>query len=210
MANLHQLGLQPELRDVFILLEKWRIGLRQRRCRLWNRGSALAERDWLAEAIGSCLARTRGLVAVYTPEGVASGVSETIVRSINAAEPSTPPKAILVSRDVHDQSDQNCLRLSPHAAICVYYRDESGVAVVDGRHPDLASFVQTFIEGGPDGPRGNQGPHLWIMLRVRHWIWFSTPQVCGTPLWTSIPSLDFTRRSLSSWPKHTRSLLREH
>ncbi|TQJ50193.1 hypothetical protein [Phycicoccus sp. SLBN-51] len=98
----------------------------------------------LGTALGQCLARDGGLTAAYLPDGVPLSTAEAVVRSANSAQPSSPPYAILVSSlgDLHD--DPTCPRVTPQGAI--RYRQGDRLAVVLGRHPDLASFVQAFRE----------------------------------------------------------------
>lgn len=101
--------------------------------------------DLLGEVIGTRLAQMPdGLAAAYLPEGLPDASAESIVRAANAARPQSPPFAILVTLAVQNTSDQECLRLSPQSAI--RFRHGNRLAVVQGRHPDLASFVQTFRE----------------------------------------------------------------
>jgi hypothetical protein len=100
--------------------------------------------DLLGEALGLCLARVEGLSAAYLPEGLLEGAAESLVRAANQANPQAPPFSILVTLAGHDISDPTCLRLSPAEAI--RYRQGNRLAVVQGRHPDLASFVQAFRE----------------------------------------------------------------
>lgn len=101
-------------------------------------------KELLASALGLCLARLNTLNAVYVPEGVPEPTAAAIVRIANSRRPGNPPFAILVSMDPEDLSDRSCLRLTPQTAI--QYRQDDRLAVVVGRHPDLASFVQAFRE----------------------------------------------------------------
>lgn len=101
-------------------------------------------KELLARALGLCLAQLNTLNAVYIPEGVSESAAAAIVRTANSRKPSTPPFAILVSMDPEDLTDGSCLRLTPQTAI--QYRQDDRLAVVVGRHPDLASFVQAFRE----------------------------------------------------------------
>jgi len=70
--------------------------------------------------------------------------AESVVRAANTSRPQSPPFAVLVTLADPDTSDPDCLRLSPQEAI--RYRHGNRLAVVHGRHPDLASFVQAFRE----------------------------------------------------------------
>lgn len=101
-------------------------------------------KELLANALGLCLAQVNTLSAVYVPEGVPESTAAAIVRTANSRKPSSPPFAILVSMGTEDLSDELCLRLTPQTAI--QYRQDDRLAVVVGRHPDLASFVQAFRE----------------------------------------------------------------
>lgn len=98
----------------------------------------------LARVLGRLLANEDALTAAYLPHGVSERMGEDIVRAANRVRPATPPFAILVAAGGDDFSDPNCLRLSSQSAI--QYRQGSRLAVVVGRHPDLASFVQAFRE----------------------------------------------------------------
>ncbi|WP_336716275.1 hypothetical protein [Arthrobacter sp. USHLN218] len=101
-------------------------------------------KELLANALGLCLARLNTLNAVYIPEGVSESAAAAIVHTANFRRPGKPPFAILVSMEPEDLSDECCLRLTPQTAI--QYRQDDRLAVVVGRHPDLASFVQAFRE----------------------------------------------------------------
>lgn len=90
------------------------------------------------------MARDGGLTAAYLPDGVPLETAEAIVRSANTARPSSPPYAILVSSMPESDDDASCTRVSAQNAI--RYRQGDRLAVVLGRHPDLASFVQAFRE----------------------------------------------------------------
>lgn len=100
--------------------------------------------SFLGLAIGRELANSDGLTAAYLPDGVPSAIAEGIVRGANDARPIAPPFGILVTAGAEDSSDERCLRMSSKTAI--KYRTGDRLAVVDGRHPDLNSFVQAFRE----------------------------------------------------------------
>lgn len=94
--------------------------------------------------LGRLLANEDALTAAYLPHGVSERMGEDIVRAANRTRPATPPYAILVTAGTDDLSDSECLKLTSQSAI--QYRQGSRLAVVVGRHPDLASFIQAFRE----------------------------------------------------------------
>ncbi|MCQ2001479.1 ATP-binding protein [Arthrobacter zhaoxinii] len=94
--------------------------------------------------LGRLLANEDALTAAYLPHGVSERMGEDIVRAANRARPTTPPYAILVTAGTENLSDPECLKLTSQSAI--QYRQGSRLAVVVGRHPDLASFIQAFRE----------------------------------------------------------------
>lgn len=99
----------------------------------------------LGNALGTCLARLGSLSAAYIPDGVSDGIVKALVRKANATRPSAlAPFAILVSMQEENTTDSSCLQLTPQNAI--RYRQQDRLAVVVGRHPDLASFMLAFRE----------------------------------------------------------------
>lgn len=99
----------------------------------------------LGSALGECLSRLGSLSAAYIPDGVHEDTVLSLVRRANAKRPEgQAPFAILVAMDDEDESDSTCIRLTPQSAI--RYRQDDRLAVVIGRHPDLASFMQAFRE----------------------------------------------------------------
>ena len=94
--------------------------------------------------LGRLLANEDALTAAYLPHGVSESVGVDIVRAANQVRPATPPYAILVAAGTDNLSDPECLKLTSQSAI--QYRQGSRLAVVVGRHPDLASFIQAFRE----------------------------------------------------------------
>jgi DNA phosphorothioation-dependent restriction protein DptH len=101
-------------------------------------------RELLGRAIGINLALLDGLSAAYLPDAVDSAAAEAMVRAANEVRPADPPFAILVQVGEENNEDARCLRLQPASAI--RYRQDDRLAIVVGRHPDLASFVQAFRE----------------------------------------------------------------
>ena len=107
----------------------------------------------LPKTLGRLLADNHGLTAVYLPHGISEDFGRALVRSANQTRFATPSYAVLVSAGGEDTSDRECPVLSPQSVI--RYRQDAHLAVVVGRHPDLASFNQAFREVlGPDFPRG--------------------------------------------------------
>jgi hypothetical protein len=116
----------------------------------------------LGRALGHCLSTLDGLSAAYLPDAVSMSTAIALVTSANLARPSGPSGpafAILVGVGDEDLSRPDCLRLSPQSAI--RYRQDDRLAIVVGRHPDLASFVQAFREvvgqAYPSGAHGAAG-----------------------------------------------------
>ncbi|MHB1171113.1 MAG: ATP-binding protein [Lacisediminihabitans sp.] len=110
----------------------------------------------LGHAIGHCLADLNGLSAAYLPDSVSEATARAIVESANRRRQVTPPFSILVAVGPEEVESQASLRLSPQNAI--RYRQDDRLAVVIGRHPDLASFVQAFREVlGQSYPAGASG-----------------------------------------------------
>ena len=110
----------------------------------------------LGRVLGRLLAHEDGLAAAYLPHGVSEQAGEDIVRAANQVREATPPYAILVTAGTDDFSDPECLNLTSQTAI--QYRQGARLAVVVGRHPDLASFIQAFLEVlGQDFPNGTAG-----------------------------------------------------
>ncbi|MCC3302159.1 ATP-binding protein [Arthrobacter sp. zg-Y895] len=110
----------------------------------------------MGRVLGRLLAHEDGLAAAYLPHGVSEQAGEDIVRAANQFRGATPPYAILVTAGTDNVSDPGCLKLTSQSAI--QYRQGSRLAVVVGRHPDLASFIQAFREVlGQDFPNGTSG-----------------------------------------------------
>lgn len=109
--------------------------------------------ELIGSVLGRCLASMDTLTAAYLPEGIDDATAAALVRRANELRPETPPFAILVSAGKESDEDAQCIRLSAQNAI--KYRQGDRLAVVVGKHPDLASFVQAFREvlgqNFPDG-----------------------------------------------------------
>ena len=102
----------------------------------------------MGEVLAAALSQRDGLTAAYLPPSVDVEMGEAVVKAANARRQESPSYAILVtSRD--DLSESNCPRLTPQSAI--QYRKDNRLAIVSGRHPDLASFVQAFSCGMDEG-----------------------------------------------------------
>ncbi|MFJ6538840.1 hypothetical protein ACIQH5_21635 [Paenarthrobacter sp. NPDC091711] len=111
------------------------------------------ELELFGSVLGRCLSSLDTLTAAYLPEGIDDATAAAIVRKANELRPATPPYAILVSAGPEDLTDDLCIRVSPQNAI--KYRQGDRLAVVSGKHPDLASFVQAFREVlGQNFPEG--------------------------------------------------------
>lgn len=108
----------------------------------------------LGSVLGRCLSTLGTLNAAYLPDGIGDETAESIVRRVNELRPASPPFALLVSEDVEDDSDELCPKISAKNAI--KYRQGDRLAVVVGKHPDVASFVQAFKEVlGQNFPEGS-------------------------------------------------------
>jgi hypothetical protein len=93
------------------------------------------------------------LTVAYLPEGIDEVTAAAVVRRANELRPAHPPFAILVSAGDESDEDALCIRVSAQNAI--KYRQDDRLAVVVGKHPDLASFVQAFREVlGQNFPEG--------------------------------------------------------
>jgi DNA phosphorothioation-dependent restriction protein DptH len=96
----------------------------------------------LGSIVGRHYSLATELNALYVPDGVRYEISEGIVRRANGIRQQVPPLAILVNSRSEDLSDPACLQMSANSAI--RYRQDDRLAVVAGKRPDLASFVQAF------------------------------------------------------------------
>lgn len=111
------------------------------------------ELELLGSVLGRCLSSLDTLTAAYLPEGIDDVTAAAIVRRSNQLRPAVPPYAILVSAGEESDEDAFCIRVSAQNAI--KYRQDDRLAVVIGKHPDLASFVQAFREVvGQNFPEG--------------------------------------------------------
>lgn len=103
-----------------------------------------------ARSLAIRLAEGDGLKAVYLPEGVEEALAADIVREANLVRPSVPPFAIMVVGSGEEiEDDALCLRLYPENAI--RFRQDDRLAVVVGRHTDIASFESSFREAFGQG-----------------------------------------------------------
>ncbi|WP_028272215.1 hypothetical protein [Arthrobacter sp. UNC362MFTsu5.1] len=111
------------------------------------------ELELFGSVLGRCLASLDTLTAAYLPEGIDDATAAAVVRRANQLRSAVPPYAILVSAGEENDEDALCIRVSAQNAI--KYRQDDRLAVVVGKHPDLASFVQAFREvlgqNFPDG-----------------------------------------------------------
>lgn len=111
------------------------------------------ELELFGSVLGRCLSSLDTLTAAYLPEGIDDVTAAAIVRRANQLRPAAPPYAILVSAGRESDEDHLCIRVSAQNAI--KYRQDDRLAVVVGKHPDLASFVQAFREVlGQNFPEG--------------------------------------------------------
>lgn len=111
------------------------------------------ELELFGSVLGRCLSSLDTLTAAYLPEGIDDATAAALVRRANELRPAVPPYAILVSTGAESDEDELCIRVSAHNAI--KYRQGDRLAVVVGKHPDLASFVQAFREVlGQNFPEG--------------------------------------------------------
>ncbi|WP_208710455.1 ATP-binding protein [Sinomonas sp. R1AF57] len=107
----------------------------------------------LAGALGQALAGIDGLSFFHLPDGIDFASAVDIVRAANIARPTAPsPFAILINAAASQQSAGSEV-VVVSAKESVRYRQGDRLAVVYGRQPDLASFLQTFTEvAGPSYP----------------------------------------------------------
>ncbi|MDF9276251.1 hypothetical protein P4U43_00415 [Arthrobacter sp. EH-1B-1] len=111
------------------------------------------ELELFGSVLGRCLSSLDTLTAAYLPEGIDDKTAAAIVERSNQLRPAVPPYAILVSAGEENGDDARCIRVSAQNAI--KYRQDDRLAVVIGKHPDLASFVQAFREVlGQNFPEG--------------------------------------------------------
>jgi tRNA A37 threonylcarbamoyladenosine biosynthesis protein TsaE len=113
----------------------------------------MVELELFGSVLGRCLSSLDTLTAAYLPEGIDDASAAALVRRANELRPGTSPYAILVSAGKESDEDRDCIRVSAQNAI--KYRQGDRLAVVVGKHPDLASFVQAFREVlGQNFPEG--------------------------------------------------------
>ncbi|WP_229233078.1 ATP-binding protein [Sinomonas cyclohexanicum] len=107
----------------------------------------------LAGALGRALAGINGLSYFHLPDGIEFESAVQIVRAANKRRPSSSsPFAILVNAAGSEQSVADDV-VMVSAKESVRYRQGDRLAVIFGRQPDLASFLQTFTEvAGPSYP----------------------------------------------------------
>lgn len=111
------------------------------------------ESELFGSVLGRCLSSLDTLTVAYLPEGIDDVTAAALVRRANELRPVVPPYAILVSAGEENDEDKLCIRVSAQNAI--RYRQDDRLAVVVGKHPDLASFVQAFREVlGQNFPEG--------------------------------------------------------
>ena len=111
------------------------------------------ELELFGSVLGRCLSSLDSLTVAYLPEGIEDATAAALVRRTNELRPGISPHAILVSAREESDEDPLCIRVSPQNAI--KYRQGNRLAVVVGKHPDLASFVQAFREVlGQNFPEG--------------------------------------------------------
>lgn len=111
------------------------------------------ELELFGSVLGRCLSSLDSLTVAYLPEGIDDATAAALVRRTNELRPGISPHAILVSTREESDEDRLCIRVSAQNAI--KYRQGNRLAVVVGKHPDLASFVQAFREVlGQNFPEG--------------------------------------------------------
>ncbi|WP_433874884.1 ATP-binding protein [Sinomonas atrocyanea] len=122
----------------------------------------------LAQALGRAVARHSGLTYFHLPTGLGPETAAEIVRSANDTRPEVGPFSILI--DAVDAAghlaEPNVPVVKPKDS--VKYRQGDRAAVIYGRQPDLASFLQTFQEiGGPSYP-DNSSTELRLSSIAEH------------------------------------------
>ncbi|MDQ0576681.1 hypothetical protein [Agromyces albus] len=103
------------------------------------------EQNLLAMALADVLSDRDGLTAAYLPEGVALDEARYIARAANDIRPSSPPFAVVVAPEASPGAPGNVVVVTSQDL--VKYRIDDRLAIVVGRHPELASITTAFSEG---------------------------------------------------------------